>query len=297
MRKKMIVKDHPLLSIRRQYELLDVNRNRLQGLEPTANTEDQKIMVLLDSIHVREPTFGARRLNAVLRRDHGYSLGRRRLRRLMRAARIRVSYRHPRTGIRAGGHKIYPYLLCGLEISKADQVWCTDITYIPMARGFCYLACVMDWHTRGALGWAVSTTMETTLCLDALTIALATGRCPQIINSDQGSRYTSAAWIKRVKDAGTLVSMDERDAGSTMSALRGFGAVPNMKTFTSMRTPHRVNWAKVSQTGLSATTPPARILHSTIEHRGNFTQRKQHDHFALATAFGRDGASPQTPRF
>ncbi len=208
MRKKMIVKDHPLLSIRRQYELLDVNRNRLQGLEPTANTEDQKIMVLLDSIHVREPTFGARRLNAVLRRDHGYSLGRRRLRRLMRAARIRVSYRHPRTGIRAGGHKIYPYLLCGLEISKADQVWCTDITYIPMARGFCYLACVMDWHTRGALGWAVSTTMETTLCLDALTIALATGRCPQIINSDQGSRYTSAAWIKRVKDAGTLVSMD-----------------------------------------------------------------------------------------
>ena len=124
-------------------------------------------MALLGSIHVREPTLGARRLNAVLRRDHGYSLGRRRLRRLMRAARIRVSYRRPRTSIPAVGHKIYPYLLCGL-----------DITYIPMARGFCYLACVMDWHTREALGWT-----------DTLTMALATGK----------TRAFLSAWLGTVR--------------------------------------------------------------------------------------------------
>lgn len=204
----MVEKEHPQLSIRKQCELLDVNRNRIE--EPTSQSrgEDEKVMKLLDRIHLDEPTYGARRMNAILRRDHDCCLGRRRLRRLMRTARIRVSFRRPRTSIPIIGHKVYPYLLCGLEINRPDQVWCTDITYIPMEKAFCYLACVMDWHTREVLGWTVSTTIDTQLCLDALEMALATGRRPEIINSDQGSQYTSTAWTGRLEQLGIRISMD-----------------------------------------------------------------------------------------
>lgn len=208
MRKQMVDKDHPQLSVRKQCVLLGVNRNRLEGVKQTASDQEQQIMRLLDEIHLREPTFGARRLRAVLRRGHDLDVGRKRLRRLMRDARIRVCYQRPRTSIPAKGHKKYPYLLCGLDIRKPDQVWCSDITYIPMGRGFCYLAAVLDWHTREVLGWAVSTTMDTTLCLDALTMALTTGRRPEIMNTDQGSQYTSIAWTKRVESLGIRISMD-----------------------------------------------------------------------------------------
>lgn len=208
MRKAMVELKHPQLSVRKQCVLLDVNRNRLAPPPAKISEEDLKIMELLDIIHTADPTFGSRRMRAVLRRDYRMHVGRRRVARLMRKAGIRPIYPRPRTSAPGAGHKVYPYLLRGLKLTKPDQVWCSDITYIPLRRGFCYLAAVMDWHTREVLGWAVSATMDVRLCLDALEMALASGRRPGIFNSDQGSQYTSGQWIERVEREGIRISMD-----------------------------------------------------------------------------------------
>ena len=208
MRKAMVELTHPQLSVRKQCALLDVNRNRLTSPAPKISDEDQRIMELLDRIHTAAPCFGSRRMRAVLRRDHGMHVGRRRVARLMRLAGIRPSYPRPRTSMPGKGHKVYPYLLRDIAVTEPDQVWCSDITYIPLGRGFCYLAAVMDWHTREVLGWAVSATMDVRLCLDALEMAFASGRRPGIFNTDQGSQYTCREWIARLECEGIRISMD-----------------------------------------------------------------------------------------
>lgn len=148
-------------------------------------------------------------MKSILERDHGLRPGRPRIGRLMKLAGIRACYPKPRTSLPGKGHTIYPYLLREMDITEADEVWCLDITYIPMERGFCYLAAIMDWHTRAVLGWSISTTMDTTLCKDALNMALErTGRIPKIMNTDQGSQYTSDAWTNEMKSRGILISMD-----------------------------------------------------------------------------------------
>jgi putative transposase len=200
----------PQLSLRRQCTLLGVNRNRLAPAGPKATPTDLEIMRLLDELHLRFPVFGTRGLIRLLKREHGLSVGRKRVRRLMRLARIAAVYPRARTSSPGKGHRIYPYLLRGLAITAPDQVWCADITYIPMPRGYCYLVAVMDWYSRKVLGWAVSTTLDTDFCLRAFRMALAlAGRPPQIMNTDQGAQFTSAAWIKEMREhEGLKISMD-----------------------------------------------------------------------------------------
>lgn len=210
MRKGMVEPEHPQLSIRRQCELLDVNRNRLEVPADKATEEDLRIMRMIDELHMAEPAYGARRLCLVLNRDHGFSVDRKRVTRLMRLMGIEACWPRPRTSVPGAGHKVYPYLLREVSIERPHQAWCADITYIPMAQGYCYLMAVMDWHSRKVLGWAVSTTMDVGLCLEAFRMAVCVaGRAPEIMNTDQGSQFTSGDWIAEMEGhAGLRISMD-----------------------------------------------------------------------------------------
>ena len=167
------------------------------------------VMRVLDEIHLREPTYGQRRLKIVLERDHNITIGRERLRRLMGLADVHACHPKPRTSEPAKGHKKYPYLMRKAKITAPNQAWCTDITYIPMARGFCYLCAIMDWHSRKVLGWALSTTIDTNLCLEAYRHAVASEGCtPEIMNTDQGRQFTSKLWTDELEDDGVKISMD-----------------------------------------------------------------------------------------
>ena len=210
MRKAMVEKDHPRLSIRRQCDLLGVNRNRLEPLAPKLSEEDLRIMRKIDELHMAEPTYGARRLRDVLNRDHGYAVDRKRVARLMKVMGIAPCWPKPRTSVPGAGHKVYPYLLRDLTIDRPNQVWCADITYMPRAQGYCYLTAVMDWYSRKVLGWAVSTTMDAGLCLEAFRMAVrTTGRAPEIMNTDQGSQFTGGDWLGEMeKHEGLRISMD-----------------------------------------------------------------------------------------
>lgn len=206
----MVETAHPQLSIRCQCALLGVNRNRLEPATDKTTEEDLEIMRKLDELHMVEPTYGARRMCRVLNRDHGFSVDRKRVARLMRLMDIAPCWPKPRTSMPGAGHKVFPYLLRDLEIDRPNQVWCADITYIPMAQGYCYLMAVMDWCSRKVLGWTVSTTMDVGLCLEAFRRAvLVAGRAPEIMNTDQGSQFTSGEWIAEMeKHAGLRISMD-----------------------------------------------------------------------------------------
>lgn len=210
MRKTMVEIEHPLLSIRCQCALLGVNRNRLEPTADKTTEEDLRIMRKLDELHMAEPTYGSRRLSRVLNRDHGFSVDRKRVARLMKLMDIAPCWPKPRTSMPGAGHKVFPYLLRDQEINRPNQAWCADITYIPMAQGYCYLMAVMDWYSRKVLGWAVSTTMDTGLCLEAFRMALKeAGRAPEIMNTDQGSQFTSAEWIGEMEQhEGLRISMD-----------------------------------------------------------------------------------------
>jgi putative transposase len=179
---------------------------------PLAEREDDaKLMRLLDEIYLRDPCLGTRRLVSVLARDHGLVVNRKRLQRLRRVMGVEAIYCRPRTSIPDKTHRIYPYLLRDLRVTKPDQVWCTDITYVPMPRGHAYLCAVMDWNTRYVLGWAVSNTMDVALCLQALNNAKAHAGCvPEIFNTDQGSQFTSTEWTSVLTNWGVKISMDGR---------------------------------------------------------------------------------------
>lgn len=206
----MVEVDHPQLSVRRQCSLLDVNRNRLEPPPERFTPEDLQIMRLMDEIHLREPCYGARRMRLVLKRDHGLEVARKRIRRLMHLMGLEACWPRPRTSLPGRGHKVYPYLLRDLVIDRPNQVWCADITYLPMGRGYCYLMAVMDWYSRKVLGWAVSTTMDVNLCLEAIRKAVREAGCyPEIMNTDQGSQFTSTEWIAELQThEGLRISMD-----------------------------------------------------------------------------------------
>lgn len=207
----LIEPQHPKLSMRTQCELLGVSRSSLDYVPVAEAAENVRIKRLLDELYLRDPCLGSRRLVTVLERDHGLLVNRKRLQRLRREMGIEAIYCKPRTSIVDKAHRIYPYLLRELAITRADQVWCTDITYIPMPRGSAYLCAVMDWHTRCVLGWAVSNTMDVSLCLLALDRAKAHAGCvPEIFNTDQGSQFTSEEWTSRLQSWGVQISMDGR---------------------------------------------------------------------------------------
>lgn len=212
MRKAMVEPNHPQLSVRKQAELLKVNRNRLDSPPDKADASDLEIMDQMDKLHTKDPTLGSRRMKNQLWREHGVRVGRGRVRRLMRLMGLRAIYCRPRTSIPGKGHKIYPYLLRNVAVTRPNQAWCADITYIPLPRGFCYVVAIMDWYSRKVLSWEVSTTMDTDFCVSAYRGAVEeTGCTPEIMNTDQGSQFTSKAWIEAVTSgADTQVSMDGR---------------------------------------------------------------------------------------
>ena len=202
----MIDREHPELSLVRQCSLLGISRSSLYYQPTLASEEDLELMALIDRQYLKTPFYGSRKMTAWLR-SQGYQVNRKRVRRLMQVMGLQAIYRRPNTSKPAPEHKVYPYLLKGLEINRVNQVWAADITYIPMARGFLYLVAIMDWHSRYVLAWRLSNTMEVGFCLEALEEALSKGR-PEIFNTDQGSQFTSDAFTGMLLEQGVQVSMD-----------------------------------------------------------------------------------------
>jgi putative transposase len=202
----MINRDHPL-PIVRQADALSLSRSSVYYLPRQPGDETLSLMRLIDRLHLEYPFAGSRMLRDLLRL-RGIEIGRRRVRTLMRRMGIEALYRKPSTSKAAKGHRIYPYLLRGLPVTRPNQVWAMDITYIPMARGFVYLVAVVDWYSRRVLAWDVSITMDVALCLDTLAEALSRYPAPQIVNTDQGSQFTSRAFTDALKDNDIRISMD-----------------------------------------------------------------------------------------
>lgn len=195
--------------MRRQCELLGIARSSLSYQPVPESEENRSLKRLLDEYYMKDPCLGTRRLKTLLQTEHGLVENRKRLQRLRREMGIEAIYCKPRTSIADDGHRKYPYLLRNLEIDRPNQVWCTDITYIPMSHGHAYLCAVMDWYSRKVLGWTISNTMETGMCLDALEKAVvSTGEVPEIFNTDQGCQFTSEEWTGRLLELGVEISMD-----------------------------------------------------------------------------------------
>jgi putative transposase len=194
------------LSVRRQCELLGLPRSSLY-YEPAAESQENlRLMRLLDEEYTAHPFLGSRRLTAWLH-DRGEEVNRKRVQRLLRVMGLEAIYPKPRLSMPGSGHRIYPYLLRGVDVTRPDQVWSTDITYIPMARGFMYLAAIIDWYSRYVVAWRLSNTLDGSFCLEMLEEALRQGQ-PEVFNTDQGVQFTAAAFSGRLERAGVAVSMD-----------------------------------------------------------------------------------------
>ncbi|QDM15428.1 IS3 family transposase [Tardiphaga sp. vice352] len=209
-RKTMIDRNHDL-SITKQTEVLKISRGSVYYLPRPVSATDLAIMQRLDRLHLEFPFAGSRMLRGLLAAE-GCQIGRRHVKTLMKRMGIEAIYRRPRTTKPEPGHKIYPYLLRGMEITRPNHVWATDITYIPMARGFVYLAVVLDWATRRVLSWRLSITMEASFCIETLQDALARHGKPEIFNTDQGSQFTGQAFTGLLADNGIAISMDGKGA-------------------------------------------------------------------------------------
>jgi putative transposase len=206
----MIIREHAL-PIARQAEALNISRGSVYYLPRPVSATDLELMRRLDRLHLEFPFAGSRMLRGLLAAE-GCKTGRRHVKTLMKRMGIEALYRRPRTTTPEPGHKIYPYLLRGMEITKPNQVWAMDITYIPMARGFVYLAVVLDWFSRRVLSWRVSITMEAAFCVETLEDALARHGKPDICNTDQGSQFTSTAFTGVLANNGIAISMDGKGA-------------------------------------------------------------------------------------
>jgi putative transposase len=202
----MIDREHDL-SITKQAKALNISRGSVYYLPRPVSAADLAVMRRMDELHLELPFAGSRMLRDLLNAE-GIVIGRRHVATLMKRMGIEAIYRAPNTSKPAPGHKIYPYLLCNLPVIRPNQVWAMDITYIPMARGFIYLAAVVDWFSRRVLAWRLSITMEAEFCIEALDEALARHGRPEIFNTDQGSQFTSAGFTGVLLKAGVAISMD-----------------------------------------------------------------------------------------
>ena len=205
-RRAQIQSSHELSKSRR-CELLGVARSTAYYRPSLVSDVDLKLMRLIDEIHLELPFYGSRRIRNELE-VKGYQVSRKRVQRLMREMGIRALYPRPRTSQPGPGHKIYPYRLTGLSIERPNQVWATDICYLPMAKGFMYLVAVLDWYSRRVLSWRVSNTLDSGCCVDALEDALRRYGAPEIFNTDQGSQFTSEAFTNVLKAHDIEISMD-----------------------------------------------------------------------------------------
>ena len=206
----MIDRKHQL-SLTRQATLLGLSRGSVYYEPVAVSAEDLALMRRIDELHLEFPFAGARMLRGFLAAE-GSKVGRRHVTTLMRRMGIETIYRRPNTSKPTPGHRIYPYLLRSLAIDRPNQAWAIDITYIPMARGFVYLAAVMDWFTRRILAWRLSNTMEASFCVDAVEEALAKYGSPQILNTDQGSQFTGTEFTGMLSSNGIAISMDGKGA-------------------------------------------------------------------------------------
>ncbi len=203
----MVKKDHPRLSIAKQCRLLSISRSSFYYEPKGETTQNLVLMHLIDEQFLETPFYGVLQMTWHLRAQ-GHLVNEKRIRRLMRLMGLMPIYQHPNTSRPCPQHKTYPYLLRGLRVDRPNQVWCADITYIPMRRGFLYLVAIMDWATRKVLAWRLSDTLDTDFCVEALNEAVLHFGAPDIMNTDQGSQFTSWGWTDRLRKAGVKISMD-----------------------------------------------------------------------------------------
>jgi putative transposase len=204
----LIESGHEHLSVRRQCELLGLNRSSLYYQAVQESAENLRLMRLLDQEYTRHPFYGSRRLTQWFR-TQGEEVNRKRVQRLLRLMGLEAIYPKPRLSQAAPGHRLYPYLLRGVKVARPDQVWSADITYVPLATGFMYLAAVLDWYSRYVIAWRLSNTLEGSFCVEMLEEALGRGR-PEVFNTDQGVQFTAEAFTGRLQAAGVQISMDGR---------------------------------------------------------------------------------------
>jgi putative transposase len=197
------------LPITGQCALLDLCRSGVYYQAAPVSAKDLELMRQIDEIHLTWPFYGSRNIRNELW-GRGYDVGRDRVRRLMRLMGIEALYAKPKLSQAHPGHRKYPYLLRGLSITRPNHVWATDITYIPMAKGFCYLVAIIDWASRMVLSWRLSNTLDSSFCIEALEEAIAKFGCPDIFNTDQGSQFTSEAFTESLSSRGIAISMDGR---------------------------------------------------------------------------------------
>ena len=208
-RKAMIAPGRPGLSLSRQCRLLSIGRSAFYYAPKGESAENLALMRRIDELFLKYPFYGSRQMARQLRRED-IGAGRHRVRRLMRLMGLEAIYQAPRTSTPHPAHRVYPYLLRDVTVDRADHVWCADITYIPVRRGFLYLVAIMDWATRHVLAWRLSNTMDSRFCIEALNDALAKYGRPEIFNTDQGSQFTSLDFTGVLKGAGVAISMDGR---------------------------------------------------------------------------------------
>jgi len=205
----MIQRGHPNLSISQQCKLVRLSRSAFYYTPVGIDVATLAMMKEIDLVFTKYPFFGSRQIAAYLRRE-GIVVGRHRVRRLMARMGLEAIYKRPRTSQPHPLHPVYPYLLRKMKIDRPNQVWCADITFVPVKNGFLYLVAIMDWATRKVLSWRLSNTMHADFCVEALNEAIARFGPPEIMNTDQGSQFTGSAWIATLKEVGVRISMDGR---------------------------------------------------------------------------------------
>ncbi|WP_158499291.1 IS3 family transposase [endosymbiont of Acanthamoeba sp. UWC8] len=208
-RKELIEPGHGNLSVARQCKLLTLNRSTYYYKKQGLKGEDYKIMKRIDEIFTQHPYYGARRMAQVLK-DEGYEVGRKKISKYYRLMALEAIYPKMNLSKRNQAHKVYPYLLSGLEINRHNQVWSADITYVRLKQGFVYLVAIIDWYSRYILSWRVSISLESEFCVDALNDALARNGKPEIFNTDQGVQFTSKAFIETLEKSKIAISMDSK---------------------------------------------------------------------------------------
>ncbi len=214
-RREMVNREHQSLSTVRQCALLGISRAGLYYRRIGAPRDDLVLMDLIDQQYLSTPFYGSRRMKVWLWRQ-GYPVNRKRVQRLMRTMGLQAIYRRPRTSRPGPGHKVYPYLLGSMKITRPNQVWAADITYIPMAKGFLYLVAIMDWYSRHVVAWRLSNTLDADFCVEALEDALNKGK-PEVFNTDQGSQFTSEGFTGLLKQRAGSAWMGRDGTGTTYS--------------------------------------------------------------------------------
>lgn len=207
MKRSMVDPKHSELSIRQQCKILSLSRSAYYYVPAGECAYNLELMRLIDKQFLDTPFYGVRQMTWHLR-GQGHKVNKKRIRRLMRLMGLMPIYQKPNTSRPNKAHKTYPYLLGGLSITEANHVWCADITYIPMAKGFLYLVAIMDWASRRVLSWRLSNTLDAEFCVEALDEAIARFGPPKIFNTDQGSQFTGFKWIETLREAGVKISMD-----------------------------------------------------------------------------------------